>query len=320
MRALRSTLAALVALAVCASAAAADDTLKIAIGQKDNWENQVPALGTRAGIFKKHGIVLEMFGTAGAGETLQAVIGGSADIGIGIGTPGALRAFARGAPIRALAAGFTGTNDLYWYVPTNSPLKSLTDATEKNTIAYSTSGSTSNNLVLAFAKELGVKAKPTATGGPPSTFTQVMSGQIDIGWAAPPFGLDAIEEGKIRIIGRGSDASSTRNQTVRVQIVNLNTLQARKDVLVRFMQAYRETLDWMYADPAAVKYYAESIEKPERLVLLAREKFYPKEAILPDRVSDFDKVMEDSVALKFLDAPLNQKQVSEFFQIPPPAK
>ena len=85
----------------------------------------------------------------------------------------------------------------------------------RNTIAYSTSGSSSNNLVLAFASELGVKAKPTATGGPAATLTQVMSGQIDIGWAAPPFGVKELKEGKIRILIRGSDAPSLRGQTVR---------------------------------------------------------------------------------------------------------
>ena len=57
-----------------------------------------PTLGMKAGIFQKHGIVLENFGTQGAGETLQAVISGSADLGIGIGTSGAMRAFAKGTP------------------------------------------------------------------------------------------------------------------------------------------------------------------------------------------------------------------------------
>jgi NitT/TauT family transport system substrate-binding protein len=319
VRSIRSLRCAGALLAMLLAAGArADDTLKVAIGQKDNWENQVPALGSRAGIFKKYGITLEMFGTQGAGETLQAVISGSADIGIGVGTPGAMRAFAKGAPVRVIAAGFTGTHDLYWYVRADSAIKSLADATAANTIAYSTSGSSSNNLVLAFAKELGLKAKPVATGGPPATYTQVMSGQIDIGWAAPPFALDAVEEGKIRIIARGSDATSTRNQTVRVQIANAALLEGRKDVVARFMRAYREGLDFMYADPRAVAWYAESIGKPDTLVSLAREKFYPKEAISPDRLSDIDKVMEDAVALKFLDAPLSKEQLGQLFQIPPP--
>ena len=73
------------------------DKLKVAIGQIDAWANKMPTLGMQAGIFQKHGIELENFGTQGAGETLQAVISGSADIGIGIGTSGAMRAFVQAA-------------------------------------------------------------------------------------------------------------------------------------------------------------------------------------------------------------------------------
>ena len=63
------------------SHASADDTLKIAIGQINNWENQPPTLGSEFGIYKKLGLVIESFGTQGAGETLQPVIAGSADLG-----------------------------------------------------------------------------------------------------------------------------------------------------------------------------------------------------------------------------------------------
>ena len=94
------------------SAAQAADTVKVAIGQIDAWANQMPTLGAKAGIFQKHGIALETFGTQGAGETIQAVISGSADIGIGIGTAGAMRAFARGAPVRVLAAAYVGVGAL----------------------------------------------------------------------------------------------------------------------------------------------------------------------------------------------------------------
>ena len=128
------------ALTMAPSIASAEDTLKVAIGQINNWENQGPTLGQDAGIFKKHGLVLENFGTAGAGETLQPIISASADIGAGVGVAGAMRAFARGAPVRVLVPAFTGTGDLYWYVKADSPIKSLKDATASNTIAYSTSG------------------------------------------------------------------------------------------------------------------------------------------------------------------------------------
>src|SRR5437588_7991737 len=184
---------ALIALALGATPALAQDTLKIAIGQINNWENQAPTLGEDAGIFKKHNLKIEAFGTQGAGETIQAVISGSADLGAGVGVAGVMRAFARCAPVRVLLPAFTGTGDLYWYVRADSPIKTLKDATAQNTIAYSTSGSSSNNIVVAFGQELGVKAKPTATGSPPGTLTQVMTGQIDIGWAAPPFGIKDVK-------------------------------------------------------------------------------------------------------------------------------
>ena len=107
--------------------------------------------------------------------------------------------------------------------------------------------------MLAFVDELGLKAKPTPTGSPPATLTAVMSGQIDIGWSAPPIGLQEVKDGRLRIIARGSDAPSLRGQTVRVTVVNANFLKQRPDVAARFIKAYRETVDWMYSDPKAAR-------------------------------------------------------------------
>ena len=155
-----------------AAPARAQDHPKVAIGQINNWENQAPTLGQDAGSFKRHNLVLENVGTQGAGETLQPVISGSADLGAGVGAAGVMRAFARGAPVRILLPAFTGRGDLFWYVKADSPLKTVKDISASNTIAYSTSGSSSNNLVLTFIDELRVKAKPTATGGPAGTLTR----------------------------------------------------------------------------------------------------------------------------------------------------
>jgi NitT/TauT family transport system substrate-binding protein len=308
------------ALALLTLPAAAEDSLKLAIGQINNWENQAPTLGQDAGFFKKHGLVLENYGTAGAGETVQAVISGSADIGGGVGVAGVMRAYAKGAPVRILAPAFTGTSDLYWYVKADSPIKSLKDTTEKNTIAYSTNGSSSNNIVVAFVEELGAKAKPTSTGSPPATLTSVMSGQIDIGWAAPPFGLQEIQDGKIRIIARGSDVPSLRGQTVRVLIANADALKTRKDAMVRFMQGYREAVDWMYASPDAVQMFSKKTGVAETLVRDSMKQFQPKETMQTDQMADLDGAIRDAVKLKFLDAPLTKEQLADFIQIPPRTK
>ena len=307
-------------LALTFTPAAAEDQLKVAIGQINNWENQAPTLGQDAGIFKKHGLVLENVGTQGAGETIQAVISGSADIGAGVGAAGIMRAFSKGAPVRILAPAFTGTGDLYWYVKSDSKIQSLKDATPETTIAYSTNGSSSNNIVVAFNSELGAKAKATATGGPPATLTAVMSGQVDIGWAAPPFGLKELKEGKIRIVARGSDVPSLRGQTVRTLIVNLDALKTKRDAIMRFMEAYRESVDWMYADPKAVEMYSVKMKLPVDLLKQSMDDFQPKATMQTDTFVDLDGAIADAVKLKFLDQPLTKEQIAELLQIPPRKK
>jgi NitT/TauT family transport system substrate-binding protein len=304
-------------MAVAVSGASAQETFKVAVGQLGLWAVDAPRLGERAGIFKKHGLVLDIFGTSGGGDTLQAVISGSADLTVGIGTAAVLRAYSKGAPIRVIGANFTGAGDLYWYVRADSPIKRLTDASDKTTIGYSASGSSSHNVVLAFLQELGVKATPTATGTQPATLTQVMSGQIDIGWSAPPFGLKELAQGKIRIIANGNDVPSLRSQTVRVDMVNADVLKHRRDAVLRFVRAYRETLDWMFSGPDAVKIYAEETNVPLELAAMTRDKFQTKEAMRNDRLSDLDAVMAQAVRLKFLDKPLSKEQLAELIQIPP---
>jgi NitT/TauT family transport system substrate-binding protein len=317
MKKILLTLPALLAPLALMQPALAQDTLKVAIGQINNWENQPPTLGQDAGIFKKYNLTLENFGTAGAGETVQAVISASADIGGGVGLGGAMRAYAKGAPVRVILPSYTGTSDLYWYVKADSPIKNLKDATDKNTVAYSTSGSSSNNIVIAFVDELGLKAKPTATGGMPGTLTSVMSGQIDIGWGSPPFGVKEINEGKIRVIARGSDIPSLRGQTVRVVIANADALANKKDAILRFAKGYREAVNWLYDDPAAVAMYGKKINTDEAIIKQAISEYQTRAALQADDLKDFDGAMKDAIKLKFLDKPLTAEQIKEFVQIPP---
>jgi NitT/TauT family transport system substrate-binding protein len=307
--------ALIVALAVTAfTPASAQDKLKLAIGQRGNWDTAIPELGTRAGIFKKHGLELEMLYTQGGGETQQAVISASVDVGLAAGTLGVLGAYSKGAPVRIIGAEATGLAD-YWYVRADSPIKTIKD-TDGKTIAYSTNGSSTHSVVLAFVKENDLKAKPVATGGTAATLTSVMSGQVDVGWSAPPFGLKEMDDGKIRLIARGNDAAAFRGQTVRLVITHADTLQKRRDALARFMQAYRETIDWMYSDPAALKHYAEFVGVPESLAKRVRDEFFTKEMLWPDEIKGLDQIIPDAVNLKYMQQPLSKEQLAELIQIP----
>src|SRR4051794_25398056 len=106
---MKTRLAIAALLAALAQPAFGADTLKLAIGQRGLLDSSFAEIGMQAGIFAKHGLELQVFYTSGGGETQQAVISGSADVGVSPGTLGVLGAFAKGAPIRIIAGEATGT-------------------------------------------------------------------------------------------------------------------------------------------------------------------------------------------------------------------
>jgi NitT/TauT family transport system substrate-binding protein len=316
MKKLLTCIVAAIAAVTASQPAAAQDKLKLTVGQRGNWDTSVSEVGQRAGIFKKHGLELEIVYTQGSGETQQPVIAGSVDIGVAVGIMGALSFYSKGAPVRIIGAETTGAADLFWYVKADSPIKSLTDTAGK-TIAYSTNGSSTHGIVTAYMKQYNLTAKPTATGSPSSTLTQVMSGQVDVGWSAPPFGLDQIDKSEIRVIASGNDAEVFKGQTVRVLIANADALKARKPVFERYMKAYRETVNYMYTDPAALKVYADFVGISEAKAKRSRDDFFPRAAVEPDKITGLDTIVNDAVTLKFTATALTKEQLAELIQIPP---
>ena len=306
----------LIALATFTTGAVALDSLKIASGGRGNWDSAPAELGQKAGIFKKHGIDLDVLYTAGSGETLQAIISGAADIGVALGTGSVMAAYAKGAPVRAIGSVTTGANDIYWYVRKESPLKSLKDATSQTTIGYSSTGSSTYVLAQGILKVYRIEAKPTRTGDPQTTLTQVMSGQIDVGYATAPFALQQVADGQIRIIARGSEVPGTDEQTVRLLAVNAPKLATSRDIIRRFMQAYAETVDWMYSDPKAIELYSVYSGVPTSIAKKGMTEFYTKKMLDPYRISGLDEVMADSLKMKLLQSVLTKEQLAELFQVP----
>ena len=64
-------LAAMAMLWVASTAFAAEDLKKVtvAIGQGGKWDSSLPQLGLDKGIYKKHGLELDILYTQGGGET-----------------------------------------------------------------------------------------------------------------------------------------------------------------------------------------------------------------------------------------------------------
>jgi NitT/TauT family transport system substrate-binding protein len=305
----------IVALACAAGPAHAEDQLKIAVGGRGIGETFVTEVGYKAGLFNKYNLGLDIFYTDGGGETQQAVISNSAQIGVASGFLGAIGVFAKGAPVRIIGGSYTGGAQVFWYVPASSPTRTPQDLDGK-TVAYSNNGSSTHAGVLALQKYYGLNFKPTPTGNAAATMTATMSGQVDAGWAGAPFGVAGLEAGKTRLIMKSSDAPEFDKQTNRVIIANANELKARPEVFTRFMRGYRDSLAWIYSSPEGLKAYAAFAKLSEPTAKRALQEFLPLSAINPDRISGIEEVMADAIAFKFIPRALSKDELAELIQIP----
>ncbi len=298
---------AVMALVAGARPAAALDKFTVAAPQKGFWDTAFPYLGQEKGFFKEQGIELDIQWTEGGADTQQAVITGSIDIGLATGFLGVISAFSKGAPVTLISSEMTGASDLYWYVRADSPIKSLADLDGK-TVAYSRPGSSSNTIAAALVKLSGKNAKLVSAGGAPATLTQVMSGQLDVGWSAVPINLNLVDQGKIRVVALGNDAPGAADQTVRVNITNANVYKTRHDALKRFFVAYQKAIDWAYSGADVPEMYGKFANVPPSVVEKLRTKFTPKSSVALNRVSGLDVTMREAVDAKRLEKPLTPDQ------------
>lgn len=299
--------AAALAALVGSQPALALDKFTVAAPQKGFWDTAFPYLGQEKGFFREQGIELDIQWTEGGADTQQAVISGSIDIGLATGLLGVLSAYAKGAPVTLISAEMTGASDLYWYVRADSPIKSLADL-EGKTVAFSRPGSSSNSVAAALIKKSGKNAKLVSAGGAPASLTQVMSGQLDVGWSAVPINLNLVEEGKIRVLALGNDAPGAADQTVRVNITNATVYKTRHDALKRFFVAYQKAIDWAYTGTDVPELYGKFANVGPSVVDQLRTKFTPKSSVALNRFDGLDATMQEAIEAKRLDKPLTADQ------------
>lgn len=319
----RRNVLALTAGALAAAAttvpALADDSVAFIVGQKGSWDSMIAPYGVERGLFKRERIEVKMSYSAGGPDTIQAVATGGADFGGGIGTTAVIAAFSKGAPIRIASADFTGGGDLYFYAKPETPINSFADMTGKS-IGFTRIGSSTYAVEHALADQFKVQPNFVSTGEVAATLTQVMSGQIDVGWSVVPELLDLVNQKKIKVIARGSEAKVLAGQTVRVNVVNATFLRDHRDVAVRFYRAYSATMTEVYRDmDRAIAFYAQfagiALEQAKAIKPYetpANSALYP--------VAGFEQSLKDALDYKFIPAPLTPDQQKGIFEILAPHK
>jgi NitT/TauT family transport system substrate-binding protein len=312
---MHKTLALLVGLSAIAVAQnAGAETLKVAVAQRGFWNSTFIDVGLKQGYFKEAGLDIEILYTEGGASTLTPVIAGSIDIAMTNGILGVVAAYAKGMPVRIISAEATGAAEAFWYARPESGIKRLADTNSK-TVAFSSPGSSTNLILLQLINQAKVAPKLVATGGAPGTLTQVMSGQIDVGWSVPPFVLQQLADGRLVIIARGSDVAALAEQTIRVNVANVNALKEKRDALVRFLKVLSRSIDWAYSDPHAIDNYAEIAKVPRALAQQTRDEFFPKQALQLAEVKGLDVTLKQAFEFKYITTPMSLTEAQGMLDI-----
>lgn len=300
-------LGVLSALSFAPAPALAKDKIKIAAPHPTIITSTIPQLAKELGYFDKHDVDVEILWTAGGADAQQSTINGSVDIAVQTGTAGVLSAIQRGAPIMIIAAEATGASDIIWYVRADKPWKTLADFQDNQTISFSRPGSSSDFTVRTLIDHFKAKARPVPSGSQPETLVQVMSGQLDAGFANPPL-PSVFAEGKVRILVRGNDSPQIRGLTIRVHAANANFLEKNRAAVKNFLTAWRQTIDALLTDPKVQARSAEIVKiTPQQAQAIIKE-FMPPASLVMNKIGDLDQSIQLGIVNKQLKGPLTDAQ------------
>ena len=308
---LKSIVIATAGVAVLVAPAFAADKIRMVNSTKVVFETEHPYSALENGFFKKQNLDVSIIHGSGGAASLQAVITGSQDVVYGNGVLGVLTAYAKGAPIRALGSNIRGVPDLYWYVKTDSPIKSFKDLKKGMEFVYSRPGSTTNLAALYIKHALKLEAKLVSVGGPSGSRTQLMSGQVATGWSVYPLNKGLIREGKIRVIGTGKEAAGLVGVTIRVIAANVNWLNKNRDAAKRMMVALEEGQKRTYNSMDQLKSYAKRWKLNfEDVKSAPMDTPYEVSTLLP--VAGLDKINKIALETKKIKKLLTAAQLKEF--------
>ena len=310
---MRLAASAIVIISLSAKAHALDK-VKVATTFLGLWDTSQPTFCKERGAFEKAGLDVEITSTRGGAESVQAVLAGGLDIAFSPGTNAVLSAYVRGSKIKIVGAQFTGQAGAFFYVPADSPIKTINDLNGK-TVAFSRPGGAMESLLLAMKNDHRLDLKPVATGAMDATYTMVMTRQVDVGYSVVPGLLEAVENNKIRVLFTSDDIESQRHLTGRVNIANADFLKYRRAVAVKFFEVLDQCIDWAYANlPDVSKMYA-TLNKIDARIAERGISFYKREQLAFGPLQGLDTMIEQAVRDKFIEKPLTPQQLDDLIDI-----
>lgn len=290
--------------------------VRIAAVGGNSWTTAQPGWCADRGELAKAGIEVELTKTRGGSETVQAVVSGAVDIGWGAGINASLSAFAQGGKIKIISSYFIGNADSFYYVPADSPIRSIDDLNGKS-IAFSRPGSASETVLRDLISQTGFNIKSVAGGSLDAIFTMTMTKQVDVGYAFPPAAMDAWDKGEIRVLFNGDAVKSQANVSSRVNIASEAFLNNNRELATKFLRTVQSCMDWMYKNMDEGKKMFAEMNKLDLAVAEKALVFYPEDKLQFGPISGLDQAVADAVKDKFINEPLTEQQKKDIIDILP---
>jgi NitT/TauT family transport system substrate-binding protein len=278
------------------------------------WDTSQPTFCKDRGEFAKAGLDVEVASTRGGSENVQAVTAGGMDIGFSPGANAVFAAYRQGAKIKIVSAEFKGQNDTFFYVRSDSPLKSIGDMAGK-AVSFPRPGGASEALLLGLKNERKLDFKMVATGGMDATFTMTMTKQVDVGYAVLPSVLDAVEKGQVRMLFSGENVESQKNLSNRVIIASSDFVRNRRPVAQKFLEVLDRCIDWSYANIAESSKMYAALNKIEPAIAAKALSFYKRDMLAFGPMVGMDELVKQSVENKFIDKPLTPDEIKDLVDI-----
>src|ERR1700735_4468183 len=228
---------------IYAGTASAQTALRLGKAQPNQFAFVPADVGVDTGIFKKHGLDLEITSFSGDAKEMQALTAGSLDIALGGGP--AFATIVKGVPMKAVAAEANAPNTIMLVVLKDGPIKSVDDLKGRN-VSVSTTGSLTYWLTQQLSRaqgwgDDGIKISPL--GSAEAQIAALKTHQIDGVTTDGATVYKYMETGAAHILVKFGDR--VKDFHVHVIYASDSLISSNPETLKAFLAGWFETIAYM---------------------------------------------------------------------------
>jgi NitT/TauT family transport system substrate-binding protein len=293
---LRTVIIGLGALLGAIHTLAAAEIVKVAVPERGAWNTSFIQLGLQQGFFQQRGLAVELIRVANEASLEKALVSGDADVAIAARFPDILTAWVKGAPLKIISPESTGAPDIFWFSRAGGPIRRMEDL-HGQPVGYGQPNSLSYFVLITLLKQASVNdARLVPTGTADNGIPMVFSAQLAASWGGPLAVAKDLLAGEVGLIARGNDSPLVRGQTMRVNVANAKFLALHRGDVLKFLEAYKKSVDWAYSTPAALEAYAKLSDQSVEFAKYIVREFASKASNEFGEIKGEDRVLEEALA------------------------